>query len=101
MFLKLPFAVSFSVLFITIQYEVFCKSIRTFYVSLCIYIYTYRYTYTYTYTYIHIYIYTHILLSVEFHGDRKNHKVEVNLATLSFGDITGFNTVVSVCLSYA
>ena len=39
MFLKLPFAVSFSVLFITIQYAVFCKSFRTFYVSICIYIY--------------------------------------------------------------
>ena len=37
MFLKLPFAVSFSALFITIQYAVFCKSVRTFYVSLCIY----------------------------------------------------------------
>ena len=39
MFLKLPFAVSFSVLFITIQYAVFRKSFRTFYVSLYIYIY--------------------------------------------------------------
>ena len=36
MFLKLPFAVSLSVLFITIQYAVFSKSFRTFYVSLCI-----------------------------------------------------------------
>ena len=44
MFLKLPFAVSLSVLFIAIQYVVFCKSFRTFYVSL----------------YIHTYIYTHI-----------------------------------------
>ena len=39
MFLKLPFAVSFSVLFITIQYAVFRKSFRTFYVSLYIYIF--------------------------------------------------------------
>ena len=38
MFLKLPFAVSFSVLFFTIQYAVFRKSFRTFYVSLYIYI---------------------------------------------------------------
>ena len=36
MFLKLPFAVSFSVLFFTIQYAVFRKSFRTFYVSLYI-----------------------------------------------------------------
>ena len=48
MFLKLPFAVSLSVLFITIQYAVFRKSFRTFYVSLCIsdlciYIYIYIY----------------------------------------------------------
>ena len=28
-------------------------------------------------------------------------KVEVNLATHSLGDITGFKTVASVCLSYA
>ena len=39
MFFKLPFAVSFSVLFITIQYAVFRKSFRTFYVSLFMYIY--------------------------------------------------------------
>ena len=32
--MKLPFAVSVSVLFITIQYAVFRKSIRTFYASL-------------------------------------------------------------------
>ena len=38
-FLKSPFAVSLSVLFITIQYAVFRKSIRTFYVQLYIYIY--------------------------------------------------------------
>ena len=38
MFLKLPFAVSLSVLFITIQYAVFRRSFRTFYVSLYIYI---------------------------------------------------------------
>ena len=38
-FLKLLFAVSFSELFITIQYAVFCKSISTFYISLYIYIY--------------------------------------------------------------
>ena len=38
MFLKLPFAVSFSVLFITIQYAVFRISFRTFHVSLYIYI---------------------------------------------------------------
>ena len=39
MFFKLPFAASFSDLFITIQYTVFRKSIRTFYISLNIYIY--------------------------------------------------------------
>ena len=43
MFLKLPFAVSFSVLFITIQYAVIRKSLRTFYVSLCIYRYICKY----------------------------------------------------------
>ena len=41
MSLKLPFAVSFSVLFITIQYAVIRKSLRTFNVSLYIYIYMY------------------------------------------------------------
>ena len=41
MFLKLPFAVSLSVLFITVQYAVFRISFRTFYVSLYIYIYIY------------------------------------------------------------
>ena len=39
MFLKFPFADSFSVLFITIQYAVFRKSLRTFCVSLLYYIY--------------------------------------------------------------
>ena len=39
MFLNLPFAVSSSVLFITVQYAVYRKSFRTFYVSLYIYIY--------------------------------------------------------------
>ena len=43
MFLKLPFAVLFSVLFITIQYALFRKSLRTFYVSLYIYIKQYIY----------------------------------------------------------
>ena len=38
MFLKLPFAVSFSVLFITIQYAVFRKSLRTFYIYIYMYI---------------------------------------------------------------
>ena len=38
-FFLLQLAVSFCVLFIAIQYAVFRKSIRTFYVSLCIYIY--------------------------------------------------------------
>ena len=38
MFFKLPFGVSFSVLFITMQYAVFRKSLRTFYVTLYIYI---------------------------------------------------------------
>ena len=38
-FLKLPFTVSFSVLFITIRYAAFRRSLRTFYTSLCIYIY--------------------------------------------------------------
>ena len=46
-FLKLPFAVSFSVLFFTIQYAVFRKSFRTFYVSLSIYIYDYYSGYWY------------------------------------------------------
>ena len=36
MFLKLSFSVSFSVLFITIQYAIYRKSHRTFYVSLYI-----------------------------------------------------------------
>ena len=39
--MKLPIAVSLSVLFNTIQYAVFRKSSRTIYVSLYIYIYTY------------------------------------------------------------
>ena len=49
MFLKLPFAV----LFITIQYAVFRKSLRTSYVSLyaCIYIYIHIYIYIYIHTY--------------------------------------------------
>ena len=38
-FLKLLFAVSFSDLFITIQYAVFRKSLRTFYARISIYIY--------------------------------------------------------------
>ena len=42
MFLKLPFSVSLSALFITIQYAVFRKSLRTSFVSLCIYIYIER-----------------------------------------------------------
>ena len=46
MFLKLPFAVSLSVLFFTIKYAVFHKSFRTFYVSLYIYIYIYIYIYS-------------------------------------------------------
>ena len=37
-------------------------------------------------------------MSVECHGDNDCHKVEMNLATLSFRDITRFKTVVSVCL---
>ena len=41
MFLKLPFAVSFSDLFVAIQYAVFRRSPRTFYVSLYLYIYIY------------------------------------------------------------
>ena len=45
MFLKLPFTVSFSVLFFTIQYAVFRKSFRTFYVSICIYVYMQLYVY--------------------------------------------------------
>ena len=43
-FLKLPFAVSFSVLLITIQYAAFRIPPRTFYVSLYIYIYINIYT---------------------------------------------------------
>ena len=39
MFLKVPFAFSFSDIFIAIHYAVFRKSLRTFYVSLHIYIY--------------------------------------------------------------
>ena len=38
-------------------------------------------------------------VSVEFHGDHKTLKAEMNLVTISFGDITGFKIVVSVCLS--
>ena len=78
-FLKLPFAVSFSVLFFTIQYAVFRKSFKTFYVSLWIsdlYIYVHTCTYahmcthvweeckdvknvkTTIYIYIYIYIYS-------------------------------------------
>ena len=56
MFLKLSFAVSLSVLFFTIQYAVFRKSIRTFYLSLYIYIYIYIYTHMYIYINIYIYI---------------------------------------------
>ena len=48
MFLKLPFAVSFSVLFITIHYAVFRQSFRTF---------AYHYVYIYVYMYAYIYIY--------------------------------------------
>ena len=36
-------------------------------------------------------------MSVEYHGDHETHKVEVNLASLTFGGITRFNTVVYVC----
>ena len=43
MFFKLPFVVSFSFLFITIQYAVFHITLRTLYVSLYIYIYIYIY----------------------------------------------------------
>ena len=39
-------------------------------------------------------------MSVEFHGDHKTYKFEVNLATDSFGDINKFKTVVSICQSY-
>ena len=35
-----------------------------------------------------------LFVSVEFHC----HKVEVNLATMSFEDISRFKTVISVCL---
>ena len=41
--LKLPFAVSFSVLFIKIQYAVFRISLITFNVSLYTYIYIYKF----------------------------------------------------------
>ena len=44
MSLNLRFAVSFSYLFIKIQYVVFRKSFITVYVSLFIYIYIYIYT---------------------------------------------------------
>ena len=37
-------------------------------------------------------------MSVDFYGDDTAVKNEVNLATLYFGDITIFKTVVSVCL---
>ena len=40
-----------------------------------------------------------LFMSVEFYGDHKTHKVEVILTILTFRDITGFKTVVSVCLS--
>ena len=57
MFLKLPFAVSISVLFLTIQYAVFRNSFRTFCVSL------YIYEYTYMHVCVHIYdIYIHICI---------------------------------------
>ena len=69
MFLKLPFAVSFSALFITIQYVVFRKSFRTSYVSLCIYIYALNmyniYIYiAYAYMCICIYIYDFYLYAL-------------------------------------
>ena len=64
MFFKLPFAALFSVLFITIQYAVFSKSFRTFYVSLYIYICAYivyivciYIVYIYSIYIIYIYIY--------------------------------------------
>ena len=62
MFLKLHFAVSLSDLFITIQYAVFRKSLRTSYVSLCIYntavliIFCFIYFVFIIYVYIYIYI---------------------------------------------
>ena len=52
-FFKLLFAVSFSDLFITIQYAVFPKLISTFYVSLYIYIFVYIYNNS---IYMYIYI---------------------------------------------
>ena len=47
---KLLFAVSFSDLFIAIQYAVFRKSLSTFIVSLCIH--RYRYIYIHIHKYI-------------------------------------------------
>ena len=38
-------------------------------------------------------------MSVEFHGDHKTHEGDVNLDTLSIGNITGHKTVVS-CVWY-
>ena len=38
-------------------------------------------------------------MSIEFHGDHKTHKFEVNLPLSIFRAITGFLTLVSVCLS--
>ena len=40
-----------------------------------------------------------VSLSVKFYEDRNTHKLEVNLATLSFVAITGFKAVVPVCVS--
>ena len=61
-FLKLPFAVSFSILFITIQYVVFCKSFTTFYVSLNIYIYDVIIFNVIDYVYIYVYMHMHIYM---------------------------------------
>ena len=56
MSLNLRFAVSFIYLFFAIQCAVFCKSLATFYLSLCIYIDMCVYD-IYMRTYVYIYIY--------------------------------------------
>ena len=36
-------------------------------------------------------------VSVEFHGDHEIYRFDVNMATLGFGDLTGFKMMVCVC----
>ena len=48
---------------------------------------------------VHIILSVPLFVSVKFHEDHKTHKVEVKVATLGFGDIAEFKTVVPICLS--